>query len=475
MSTVVSKAPPRATQSAMGALGLTTVLVAAALTMIDASIVNVALPSLQSTLHTDASVSQFVVSGYVIAYAILLVLGGKLGDRYGRRRLLQAGVLAFTLTSLACGLAPSIGFLIVARVLQGGSAAFLLPQALSTIQTSLADSVKTRAIGLYGAIGGLSAAAGQLLGGVLVWADIAGLAWRPIFLVNVPLGILALIGAKSWVPDTRAAGKQSMDLGGTILLGVSVLALLIPLSLGRQVHWAVWCWALIALAVVAGAALWRYERTLEQQGRTPLIPPSLVRLRPVNRGLLVLGSGFLVFSGFSFAVPLALQNGNGMSAVESGLSVAPLAVGAFLGSLRAPKVMAKAGTRTVNIGGGFLVVGLTLLIVAARALWPHLHFYELVVAMFLIGVGNGLFIPPVFRTILTSLPPDQTGAGSGIMSTTQQTSVAVGTAVLGQVFISFSAGSDMNLGFVTVTAAYLVVGALLCFFGGAVLTPKSAD
>ena len=164
-----------------------------------------------------------------------------------------------------------------------------------------------------------------------------------------------------------------------------------------------------------------------------------------------------------------------MSAVESGLSVAPLAVGAFLGSLRAPKVMAKAGTRTVNIGGGFLVVGLTLLIVAARALWPHLHFYELVVAMFLIGVGNGLFIPPVFRTILTSLPPDQTGAGSGIMSTTQQTSVAVGTAVLGQVFISFSAGSDMNLGFVTVTAAYLVVGALLCFFGGAVLTPKSAD
>lgn len=475
MSTVVSKAPPREAQSTMGTLGLTIVLVTAALTMIDAAIVNVALPSIQATLHTDASVSQFVVSGYVIAYAILLVLGGKLGDRYGRRRLLQIGVLAFTLTSLACGLAPSIEFLIVARALQGASAAFLLPQALSTIQTSLAESAKTRAIGLYGAIGGLSAAAGQLLGGVLVWADIAGLDWRPIFLVNVPLGILALIGAQTHVPDTKAAGGQSMDLGGTVLLGVAVLALLIPLSVGRQAHWALWCWLLIAVAVVTGVALWRYERRLEQQGRTPLIPPSLVRMRPVNRGLLILGGGFLVFSGFSFAVPLALQDGNGMTAVESGLSVAPLAVGAFLGSLRAPKLMAKVGMRTVQVGAVVQIAGLALLIAAARLWWPHIRFYELVVAMFLVGVGNGLFIPPVFRTILSSLPPDQAGAGSGIMSTTQQTSVAVGTAVLGQVFITFAAGGDMNLGFVAVTATYLVVGVLICLFGGAALTQKTGD
>ena len=473
MSTVDAQTAPRETRPIMSALGLTIVLVAAAVTMIDASIVNVALPSIQSTLHTDASVSQFVVSGYVIAYAILLVLGGKLGDRYGRRRVLQIAVVAFTLTSLACGLAPSINFLVGARILQGASAAFLLPQALSTIQTSLHESAKTRAIGLYGAIGGLSAAAGQLLGGILVWANIAGLEWRPIFLVNVPLGILALIGAQSQVPDTKAATKQSTDLGGTILLGVTVLGLLIPLSVGRQVHWAAWCWALLAIAVIAGVALWRYERKLELQGRTPLISPSLIQLRGVNRGLLVLASGFLVFSGFSFAVPLALQDGNGMSALESGLSVAPLAVGAFLGSLRAPKVMAKFGMRTVQIGGAFLVVGLALLIVAAQVWWPHVRFYELVIAMFIIGVGNGLFIPPVFRTILSSLPPDQVGAGSGIMSTTQQTSVAVGTAVLGQVFISFAAGGAMNLGFVTVTAAYLVVGVLLFLFGGAALRPKA--
>jgi predicted MFS family arabinose efflux permease len=235
----------------------------------------------------------------------------------------------------------------------------------------------------------------------------------------------------------------------------------------------VWCWALLAIAVIAGVALWRYERKLEQQGRTPLISPSLIRLRGVNRGLLVLASGFLVFSGFSFAVPLALQDGNGMSALESGLSVAPLAVGAFLGSLRAPKVMAKFGMRTVQIGGAFLIVGLALLIVAAQVWWPHVRFYELVIAMFIIGVGNGLFIPPVFRTILSSLPPDQVGAGSGILSTTQQTSVAVGTAVLGQVFIGFAAGGAMNLGFVTVTAAYLVVGALIFLFGGAALRPKA--
>ncbi|MGY0020180.1 MFS transporter [Streptomyces sp. YJ-C3] len=457
----------------MGTLGLATVLVAAALTMIDASIVNVALPSIQQTFHTGTSVAQFIVSGYVIAYAIFLVLGGKLGDRYGRRRMLQIGILAFTVTSLACGLAPSMGFLIGARVLQGAAAAILLPQGLSTIQTSLVESAKARAIGLYGAIGGLSAAAGQLLGGVLVWADIAGLDWRPIFLVNVPLGILAMIGAQAQVPDTKGAPGQTMDIGGTVLLGLGILTLLIPLSVGRQEGWPLWCWALLVVAVVCGIALWRYGRRLEARGRIPLIPPSLVRLRAVNRGLLILGGGFLVFSGFSLAVPLALQNGNGMSAVESGISVAPLAVGAFLGSLRAPKLMGRIGVRTVQAGTAVQAVGLILLIGAARLWWPHLHFYDLLIPMFLIGVGNGLFIPPVFRTILSSLPPDQAGAGSGIMSTAQQTAVAAGTAILGQVFITIAADSGMNLGFVIVTAVFLAVGLLICLFGTAALQQKS--
>ncbi|WP_328537742.1 MFS transporter [Streptomyces sp. NBC_00344] len=475
MATVDVKSPPREIQSTMGPLGLATVLIAAALTMIDASIVNVALPSIQKTLHTGTSVSQFIVSGYVIAYAIFLVLGGKLGDRYGRRRMLQIGIVSFTIASLACGLAPSIGFLIGARVVQGVAAAILLPQGLSTIQTSLAEGAKTRAVGLYGAIGGLSAAAGQLIGGVLVWADIAGLDWRPIFLVNVPLGILAMIGTQAQVPNTKAAGGQTMDIVGTVLLGGGILSLLIPLSLGRREGWPLWCWALILLSVVAGVVLWRYERGMEGRGRTPLIPPSLVRIRPVNRGLLILGSGFLVFSGFSFAAPLALQNGNGMSAVESGLSMAPLAVGAFLGSMRAPKLMGRIGVRTVQVGTGVQMVGLILLIAGVRLWWPDVRFYELIVPMFLIGAGNGLFIPPVFRAILSSLPPDQAGAGSGILSTTQQTAIAAGTAVLGAVFISVSAGSGMNLGFVIVTAVYLVVGALICLLGGAALSQKTSD
>ncbi|WP_042383061.1 MFS transporter [Streptacidiphilus melanogenes] len=475
MTTVATKAPPAAPATAgFGGLGQATLLVAAALTTVDAFIVNVALPSIQKSFAVSASTSQFVVSCYGITYAVLLVLGGRFGDRYGRRRVIQAGIVGFTLASAACGFAPNIETLVGARVLQGAAAALLLPQVLSTIQAALVEPAKTRAVSYYGAVGGLSAAVGQLLGGLFVWANIADLGWRPIFLVNVPLGILAVIGTRLWVPETKATQPQGTDLGGTALFGLSVLALLIPLSVGRQTHWPLWCWALIALAVVSGVVLWRYEQRVEAAGAVPLIAPSLLERAVMRRGLLVLGSGFLAFGGFIFVFALALQGGNGMGAFESGLSMAPMALGQFLAALRAPKLIGRLGVRTLQIGGVVQGLGLISLIVPALLWWPHLHFYHLIVGMFLIGVGNGLFVPTVYRTVLSSIPPDQIGVGSGIVTTTQQTTLALGVALLGAVFVGVSGQDDMRLGFVVVAAVFLAVAALFAGFGRFLQEDKAA-
>ncbi|MCX4593244.1 MULTISPECIES: MFS transporter [Streptomyces] len=465
MSNVATKAPPSPVRSAFSSLGQATLLIAAALTTVDAFIVNVALPSIQDSFGVSASTSQFVVSCYGITYAVLLVLGGRFGDRFGRRRLIQIGIAGFTIASLICGFAPNIEMLVAARVLQGAAAALLLPQVLSTIQAALEEPAKTRAISYYGAIGGLSAAVGQLLGGMFVWANIADLGWRPIFLVNVPLGLLAMIGTRLWVPETKATQPQGADLGGTALFGTAVLALLIPLSVGRQTHWPLWTWALFVVSAVVAVVLWRYERKVETSGVVPLIAPSLLTKGIMQRGLLVLGSGFLAFGGFIFVFALAVQGGNGMSAFESGLSMAPMAVGQFLAALRAPKLIGNVGVRTLQIGGVLQAAGLVGLIVPALLWWPHLHFYHLMVGMFLIGAGNGLFVPTVYRTVLSSIPPNQIGAGSGIVTTTQQTTLALGVALLGAVFVGVSGHSHMRLGFIVVAAVFLAVAAMFALFG----------
>jgi predicted MFS family arabinose efflux permease len=186
---------------------------------------------------------------------------------------------------------------------------------------------------------------------VFVWTDVAGLGWRPIFLVNVPLGVLAVIGIHLWVPDTRADRPQRADLGGTALFGVAALAVMIPLSVGQQLNWPLWTWAVLVLAVVAGTLLWRHERRVEHAGGASLIAPSLFGLVTVRRGLLVLASGFVAFGGFMFVFSLAMQNGTGMSAWESGLSLAPMAVGQILAAVRAPKLIARFGVRTLQISG----------------------------------------------------------------------------------------------------------------------------
>ncbi|MGW4396488.1 MFS transporter [Amycolatopsis nivea] len=449
--TTTTTAPATATaavgtpeRTGLSSAGLITVLLGAALPIIDFFIVNVALPTIDADLHASTATLELVVAGYGIAYAVLLVLGGRLGDTFGRRRLFLLGLTLFTLTSLACGVAPDAATLVIARVAQGAASALLLPQALSIIQAGTSGERRSRAIGLYGATGGIATVVGQLLGGALVAANVWDLSWRPIFLVNVPIGIIGLLLARRTVPDSRASNPLGVDRWGTVLLAVSLLSLLIPIMEGRALGWPWWSIALLVIFPFAAYGFARTERKLEAAGGTPLLPPSLLRTASVRHGLTVAVPFFSTFGSFMFIYAVTLQNGLHLGPLGAGLALTPMAVAYFTTSLVSSHLVARFGRKIVPIGGLILTVGLLALAGTALLDWPDLSLWQLAPAMVLIGVGNGLAMSTLFRVVLSRVPADLAGVGGGVLTTTQQTSLALGVAVLGSLFASLSVPGAMG-------------------------------
>ncbi|MFE7957928.1 MFS transporter [Streptomyces sp. NPDC057413] len=452
MTETLTPRPVRSDPSAPPALsgpGLFAVLLAAALPLIDFFIVNVALPTIGQDLRAGESVLELVVAGYGVAYAVLLVLGGRLGDLFGRRRLFLAGMAAFGVTSLACGLAPNAWSLVAARVAQGAASAAMLPQVLATIQAATSGPRRARAMGLYGATAGLSMVAGQILGGVLVAADLWGTGWRSVFLVNVPVVAVGLLLAARTVPETRSQRPEPVDGPGTVLLAVALLALLAPLTEGRAAGWPLWTWLSLAAFPVAAAAFYRVERRADRAGRTPLVPPSLFALTSLRRGLVLILPFSIGFSGFMFVVAVALQQGAGLGPVAAGLALAPLAVTFFFTSLAGPRLVARHGTRVVTAGAVLQGAGLALIALAAWRSWPHLGVLELLPGGAVAGVGQALQLPVIYRVVLSEVPPARAGVGSGVMTTTQQASLALGVATLGTLFLSLTPAACMRDALIT--------------------------
>ncbi|WP_329339460.1 MFS transporter [Streptomyces sp. NBC_00663] len=428
----------------LGGLGLFTVLLAAALPLIDFFIVNVALPSIAADLSASESVLELVVAGYGLAYAVLLVLGGRLGDLFGRRRLFLGGMAAFGLTSLACGLAPTAWTLVAARIAQGAASAAMLPQVLATIQSTTTGSRRAKAMSLYGATAGLSMVAGQILGGVLVSADLWGTGWRSAFLVNVPVVVVGLVLAARAVPETRARRPEPVDGPGTVLLAASLLALLAPLTEGRAAGWPLWTWLSLAAFPVLAAAFYAVERRADRAGRTPLVPPSLFALVSLRRGLVLILPFSIGFSGFMFVIAVALQKGAGLGPVQAGLALFPLAVTFLFTSIAGPRLINRFGTRVVTAGALIQGVGLTLMALAAWREWPDLGLVTLLPGGAIAGVGQALQLPVIFRIVLSEVPPARAGVGSGVMVTTQQAALALGVATLGSLFLSLTPGLGMR-------------------------------
>ncbi|MFI2640033.1 MFS transporter [Streptomyces sp. NPDC018610] len=435
--TLSSRAVRRpAAPAALGGPGLFTVLLGAALPLIDFFIVNVALPTIGRDLHTGEAVLELVVAGYGVAYAVLLVLGGRLGDLFGRRRMFLGGMAAFGLTSLACGLAPGAWTLVAARVAQGASAAAMLPQVLATIQATTSGPRRAKAMGLYGATAGLSMVAGQILGGVLVAADLWGTGWRSVFLVNVPVVVAGLVLAVRAVPETRSERPEPVDGPGTVLLALSLLTLLAPLTEGRAAGWPLWTWLSLAAFPLVAAAFYAVERRADRRGRTPLVPPSLFRLVSLRRGLTLIVPFSIGFSGFMFVIAVALQQGAGLGPVPAGLALAPMAVVFFLVSLAGPRLVARFGTRVVAAGAVAQFVGVGLMALVVKESWPHVGFLALLPGTAVAGAGQALQLPIIFRIVLSEVPAARAGVGSGVMVTTQQSALALGVATLGTLFLS---------------------------------------
>ncbi|MFF4901633.1 MFS transporter [Streptomyces sp. NPDC001068] len=416
--------------------GLFTVLLAAALPLVDFFIVNVALPTIGTDLHASEALLELVVAGYGVAYAVLLVLGGRLGDLFGRRRLFLAGMAAFGLTSLACGLAPGAWSLVAARVAQGAAAAAMLPQVLATIQATTRGGRRARAMSLYGATAGLSMVAGQILGGVLVAADIAGTGWRSVFLVNVPVVIVGLVLGARFVPETRSQRPEPVDGPGTVLLALSLLTLLAPLTEGRAAGWPLWTWLSLAAFPGVAAAFYAVERRADRAGRTPLVPPSLFALASLRRGLVLMVPFSIGFSGFMFVIAVALQSGERMGPVPAGLALAPMAVVFLFVSLAGPRLIARYGSRVVSAGSVIQGIGIVLIVLAARRDWPHLDFTALLPGVAVAGAGQALQLPNVLRLVMSEVPAERAGVGSGVMVTTQQSALALGVATLGTLFLT---------------------------------------
>ena len=446
--------PAPVAHAELSPIALATVLVGVLLAIVDFFIVNVALPTMATDLNASTASLELVVSGYATAYAVLLVVGGRLGDARGRRRLFLAGIVAFTVTSLLCGLAPTATALIVARVLQGAAAAMMVPQTLSTIQATGDMTSRARALGWYGATGGIAAVVGQVFGGLLVSANIAGSGWRPIFLVNVPIGIVGYFFARKYVPETRSPVAARPDFHGTLLLAAAVVAVLIPLTEGRALGWPMWSIVLLATAPLLAAAFVAIERRLEARGRTPLVPPSVLRHQSLRRGLLLSAPFFAGFGAFMFVYALVVQGRLGFSPLKAGFALGPMAVMFLVSSLLMPRLVPKYGRSVITFGAVTQLAGLAVLIVSLESAWPEVGVAQLAGGLAVMGFGQGLLMPSLIRVVLSEVPLSDAAVGSGVFTTTQQVALALGVATLGTLFVSLAPAARFG----TLHAAELILG-----------------
>ncbi|MEU6479350.1 MFS transporter [Streptomyces sp. NPDC047017] len=391
--------------------------------------VNVAIPSLRVDLDAGSAAIEFIVSGFSLAYAAGMVTAGRLGDLYGRRRVFALGMAFFTLASLAAGLAPTPGVLIVARVVQGIGAAVMTPQMLAILNTSFSGVQRVRAFTAFALSMGISATFGQLIGGVLIHADIAGIGWRAIFLVNVPIGALSLLLMRKYVPESHGTGRTGLDLIGAALGSCGLLAVVLSLVEGREQGWPAWSWVVLASSVPLLAVFALRQNRLERTDRAPLISLSLFRERAFSVGILIILGFFAAMASFMFVLALYLQDGHGASPLNSGLIFGALGIGYVPAAFAA-----RLGKQVLTLGALVVAAGYGVMIVAAAATGVSGSVYWIMPGLCVAGVGMALFANPVTPTVLAGVEPDHAAAAAGVLSTAQEGGNALGVAAIGVVF-----------------------------------------
>ena len=415
-------------------IALAVILAGTFMTFLDFFIVNVAIPSTQRDLLASSAQIQWVVAGYGLAYASCLITGSRLGDVYGRRRVFMIGLAVFTLASLACGVAANPATLITARVGQGLAAALLFPQVLSILGVMYSGTDRVRAFVAYGMTLGLAAVGGQLIGGALIQADPDGLGWRTCFLINVPIGALALFLTPRVVPESRAEDRSRLDLVGAALVTLGLVAVVLPLVDGREQGWPAWTWICLAAAVPLLLAFVGHQRRRAARGRTPLIDLRLFGERAFSVGVASVLVFYAGLASYFLVLALYLQQGNGLNALDSGLTVTPMGLGFFATTIVARRLATALGRHLPSLGALLLAAGLVATSLAAGHIGTTGSVGWIVPALFVDGLGMGMVTAPLISTVLAGISPRHAGEASGVLSTMQQVGNAVGVAIIGVIF-----------------------------------------
>ncbi|WP_329131925.1 MFS transporter [Streptomyces sp. NBC_01476] len=450
---------------------LATILVGQFMALLDVFIVNVGAPTIRADLHTSGAGLQLVIAGYTISYAVLLITGARLGDLLGHRRLFLAGLALFTLSSLACGLAQNTGELIGFRFAQGAGSALMVPQVLSLLQLNFTGEARTRAMGVYSAVVASGAALGQVVGGVLVSADLFGSGWRPVFLVNVPIGVALLVVAPRVLPaDARTAPerRRGLDLPGLVALAAAVTFFTVPLVLGQEEGWPLWGWICLALSVVFFGLFMAIEARIARRGGAPLVSGRVLRAPGMGRSVAVIMLTMAINAGFLFAVALHLQSGLGFSALRTGLTFAACAV--TFGGIGLTWRRLPAGWRPWLATTGLLISAVSLGGLGLALRGGGTGGGWLYVTLLGLGLGLGTAFSPTFTLALAKVAPQDAADASGLLATVTQLGQLIGVATIGTLFLnrlalpgahpSVHAFAVTSVALVAVSAAGAVIAAL---------------
>ncbi|WP_405491218.1 MFS transporter [Streptomyces sp. NBC_00096] len=453
---------------------LVVMIVAEIMDLLDASIVNVAGPALEESLGAGPVGLQWVIGGYALTLGAGLVLGGRLGDRYGRRRVFLLGLAAFTACSLLCALAPDTGSLIAFRLLQGTAGALLLPQGLGLLRENFSGPELTKVFGIFGPVLGLGGIIGPVLGGGLIEGDLFGLGWRAVFLVNLPIGLAALAVAAKFVPRKPGDRSVRVDLAGAGLVAASCALLVLPLNQGQEDGWPLWTWLSMVASVIGFGLFALQQRRTAAAGREPLVAPALLRKPAFSVGLAGIALFFTGLVGTQLVLTLYLQIGRQFTAGEAGLGNLPLALGTAIGGAVGGAFLAE------RIGRKVLQIGPLVQLAGAALLWFELDalggapfsILDVAPGVTVAGIGSGLVIAALFSFVLAAVDDDEIGSASGVLSAVQSIGGSVGVAVFGSVFFARAGAGDFTGGY----QRALVVQAclLVAFLASGFLLPAKA-
>ena len=413
-------------------LVLAVVLAGDIMDLVDATIVNVAGPSIRHALGGSASSLLWLPAGYTLAFAVFLVTGARLGDMFGRRRLFLIGCAGFTVMSAACAVAPSMAVLITFRVLQGAFGALMIPQGFGMLKEVFADAEMSTVFGVFGPMMGLSALAAPILSGVLVEANLWGIGWRLVFLINVPVGLAAFAGARRVLPRTVAHPGIRLDTGGMVIIGAALTAIIYPLIQGRAAGWPAWTFAMLAAGVILLGVFVLWER--HHRG-DPLIEPGLLANHAYTSGILVALAFFGAFGGLLLCVSLFGQLGEHFSPIHAGLTLMAMVVGMIVGMGAGFALVQRLGRHLLHLGVAGIAAGMVALALTVTGVRTA-STLDLSPSLFLIGIGAGASFGQLFDFVLAGVGMDEVGSASGVLEAIQQLSSALGVAVLGTIFFS---------------------------------------